>query len=152
MKAVKIISLLVFVLAVGGGVAFLILGTEAPADDQASSKEYAESAVYNIFSGWDAPAAFAMGDAEFQRQNPEIQLERTFSYLRDVLGGMDKYEEAKGQARNYWSPGSGWSVQARYVVEAQFFRGDGTVTLTIKREGDKWWLDDWKVESPLMQQ
>lgn len=112
-----------------------------------SSKQYVDTAIPAIVSNWSEKELISRSAPQLtQSTNPE-QLEKMFKWFR-TLGPMKKYCGAKGTSNVFVTTQQGKVVSARYVVCAQFEKGDATIEVSLLQDRNQaWGITGFRVNS-----
>jgi hypothetical protein len=67
-----------------------------------------------------------------------------------VLGHVQKYEPAQGQAIISATSQMGRMISGQYVAKVKFEKGDAIITLGLIKHGDQWQILSFNVDSPAL--
>ncbi len=137
-----------FALIVLAAVGIAFVAIKGSALDK-ESRAYADSAIPAIVSTWSEKELLDRASPEFNKVVTIDQVDRLFRWLR-ALGALQKCEPAKGQSLMSATTQAGKTVTAEYVAQAEFEKGEATISLRLIKHGDQWQIVNFHVNSPAL--
>jgi hypothetical protein len=104
----------------------------------AESKAYVDASVQAITRNWDREEFLARASPELMATLKPGDASQLFASLSQ-LGGLVEYQGATGQAKMFYTIGTGNSTTAEYVAKARYQNGDAAIRISIRKYDDGTW-------------
>jgi hypothetical protein len=113
------------------------------------SRAYVDAAVPAIVSSWNEQELLKRASPEFQKAASPADVDRLFRWFT-ILGRLQKYEGAQGQAIISATPQSGNVIYGSYVAKALFDAGEANIEVGLIKHGNQWQIVRLNVTSPAL--
>jgi len=113
----------------------------------ASSKAYVDESVPAIVANWSKDELIKRESPQLRKAVSDDDLAALFSKL-SVLGSMQSYDGAKGDANMNVTTASGLQVTAAYVAEATFQNGKAEIKINLIQVDGAWLILGFHVSRP----
>lgn len=151
MKTVAIVLgvLGVLALAVCGGVFFFGRNLfQSAMDLDAQGKAFATEAVRAVAANWDPAELDQRGSKLYQQIAPKDKIAQVMALCRERLGPLKSVSEFTTQSINADATAGRTTLQI--TAPAEFEKGRGNFTITVAKEGERWGVDIFSVNSPAL--
>lgn len=146
MRNVVIGLSIVFLVVLGGGIAFYYYASHSGGNMDASGKAYVDQAVPAIVSTWSK-------DELVKRATPQLQekigdkVDDLFSRLHTGLGSFQSYDGATGKTYSHFSLREmRMTARAAYDASVTFRNGKMDMTLIIVWDGSDWQIAGFEIK------
>jgi hypothetical protein len=113
----------------------------------ASSKAYVDESVPAIVANWSKDELIKRESPQLREAVSDDELAALFSKF-SVLGSMQSYDGAKGDANMNVTPAAGVQITAAYIAEATFQNGKAEIKINLIQVGGAWLILGFHVNRP----
>jgi hypothetical protein len=146
-KALMVFGGTFLVLMVLGVIGFTIVAIKGSALDK-ESKQYADSAIPAIISGWDINELQQRASPEFKAVMKDGDWEKLYAMFRR-LGKLKAYNGCRGSSNMSLTSAQGKVVSAAYSGSADFETGPAEIRLSLIKHGGRWQILGFRINSRL---
>lgn len=115
---------------------FILLSGEGAKLDE-SSKAYVDEVVPLIITEWSEEQFIENSSSYLTEETTPEDVSKLMLTLEDHLGKFIEYKESEGEAGIYFNNG-GKTITAKYVVRAEFEKGEAIIDVELIQENDEW--------------
>lgn len=149
LKILGVVFIVEHVVLVG---VFLVMGLSS-AGMQKEAEAYVNEKVAGVFRGFAIEDLEPEISAAWKQKWPaeRTQVAAVLQSLHEKMGDLVGIEDVAGETKASTSVNSGASTVGNFRIQGNFENGEGMILVSIVKEGERWKINSFTLNSPLLE-